>query len=72
MAYAQTERTLEGTRLTDRLSALVEMLRLSMVRRAVYRQTLAELSALSDRELNDLGLHRSCLRSVAEEAAYGA
>lgn len=37
----------------------------------VYRQTRDELGALSDRELTDLGLHRSGIRAVALEAAYG-
>ncbi len=35
-----------------------------------YRQTLGELQTLSDRELNDLGIHRSQLRSIAYRAAY--
>jgi uncharacterized protein YjiS (DUF1127 family) len=37
----------------------------------VYRQTLLELQALSERELVDLGLKASELRTVALEAAYG-
>ncbi|MEL6450975.1 MAG: DUF1127 domain-containing protein [Pseudomonadota bacterium] len=37
----------------------------------VYRTTMAELSALSNRELADLGMHRSELKRVAWEAAYG-
>ncbi|WP_372573744.1 DUF1127 domain-containing protein [Ruegeria jejuensis] len=36
----------------------------------VYRRTLSELSALSDRELADLGMHRGMIRSIAMEAAY--
>ena len=36
----------------------------------VYRQTLSELQALSQRELSDLGIHRSMIRSIAHEAAY--
>ena len=35
----------------------------------VYRRTYAELSALTNRELADLGLHRSEVRRVALEAA---
>jgi uncharacterized protein YjiS (DUF1127 family) len=35
-----------------------------------YRNTLNELMCLSDRELSDLGLHRSMLRRVAYQAAY--
>ncbi|AHM05711.1 hypothetical protein roselon_03455 [Roseibacterium elongatum DSM 19469] len=37
----------------------------------MYRRTLAELQALSGRELADLGLNRSLLRRAALEAAYG-
>ena len=35
-----------------------------------YRTTLDELQSLNDRELSDLGLHRSALRGVAYKAAY--
>ena len=35
-----------------------------------YRNTLNELSMLSDRELSDLGMSRSSLRSIALEAHY--
>ena len=40
-------------------------------RRAVYRQTVRELEALSARDLADLGIHRSMIETVAHEAAYG-
>ncbi len=36
-----------------------------------FRHTLAELQALSDRELRDIGLSRTMARAVAREAAYG-
>ncbi|SEA46467.1 DUF1127 domain-containing protein [Rubrimonas cliftonensis] len=38
-------------------------------RREAYHETLAELSALSDRDLADIGFHRSDLPRVAREAA---
>lgn len=41
-------------------------------RHRTYRSCVAELSALSDRELRDLGLHRSMIRSLAHEEAYGS
>ena len=41
-----------------------------LARRAVYSRCIAELSALSNRELADLGLHRSMIRSIAYEEAY--
>jgi uncharacterized protein YjiS (DUF1127 family) len=36
----------------------------------LYRRTLNELGGLNDRELQDLGLHRSALQSVAWHAVY--
>lgn len=36
-----------------------------------YRQTLNALAELDDRALNDLGLQRSSIKSVAYQAAYG-
>lgn len=38
----------------------------------LYRRTLAELEALSDRDLADLGLFRQDLPAVARETVYGA
>ena len=38
----------------------------------LYRETLEELTQLTDRELEDLGLHRSILADVARTAAYKA
>lgn len=43
-----------------------------VARYRVYRDTVVELTKLSDRELADLGLARQNLRAVAFEAAYGA
>ena len=54
------------------LSARIEGLRGSYAQWRVYRRTVAELSSLSDRDLNDLGLGRSSIQAVAREAAYGA
>ena len=36
----------------------------------LYRQTVNELSDLTNRELEDLGLNRSMIRRVAYQAAY--
>lgn len=38
----------------------------------IYRSTLNELAGLSDRELGDLGFHRTTIREVAAKAAYEA
>lgn len=37
-----------------------------------YRNTVNELSGLSDRELADLGLNRSIVKRVAFQATYDA
>jgi len=37
-----------------------------------YRQTVKELSELSDRDLADMGLNRSFIKRMAIEAVYGS
>ena len=37
-----------------------------------YRATCAELNALTDRQLSDLGMGRKSIRAVAHRAVYGA
>ena len=63
---AATSSTLQG-----RLVARLEAARENWGKWRVYRKTVNELSALSDRDLNDLGLSRSMIRGIALEAAYG-
>ncbi len=52
-----------------RISALMTALSDQVRRVRVYRSVSAELSALSDRELNDLGLSKAMIANVAREAA---
>ncbi|PCD77556.1 DUF1127 domain-containing protein [Pseudothioclava arenosa] len=66
MALVHDARTAE-TGFGALFSALTE----AWARRKVYRQTLRELKSLSNRELEDMGLHRSMITRVAQEAAYG-
>lgn len=47
-----------------------DQLRMALARRKVYRTTFAELSALNDRALGDLGIARSTIKRVARETAY--
>lgn len=42
-----------------------------VARYRVYRDTVAELSELNDRDLADLGLSRATIKAVAYQAAYG-
>ena len=53
--------------LTARWTALREQ----MAKRALYRKTISELQSLTGRELADLGIHRSAIRGIAHEAAFG-
>lgn len=55
--------------LSGRLHAWADDMRLRIERYRVFRQTLNEMGALNNRELADLGLHRSELRRVAYQAS---
>ncbi|MEP3847916.1 MAG: DUF1127 domain-containing protein [Paracoccaceae bacterium] len=46
-----------------------DQLRRSLAHRKVFRKTYYELSMLSDRDLADLGIPRSNIRRLAQEAA---
>ncbi|MCP5075308.1 MAG: DUF1127 domain-containing protein [Rhodobacteraceae bacterium] len=52
------------------VSALID-LKNRAVRRRSYRKTVAELKALSLRELQDLGLTRGSIESIARKSVYG-
>ncbi|MBN2629438.1 MAG: DUF1127 domain-containing protein [Rhodobacteraceae bacterium] len=70
MTYVNSSR--EGTAgLVKRAGTIFSSLRLSLKRRRVFKQTIRELQALSNRELADLGIDRSMITRVSSEAAYG-
>lgn len=50
------------------LARLVEAARAGVARRSKINQTIRELEQLSDRELNDIGVHRSEIRRIAESS----
>jgi uncharacterized protein YjiS (DUF1127 family) len=70
MAYVNASHTV-GFDLAGRIATLKNSLVESLSRYRVYRETLAELEGLSNRDLNDLGLSRAGIKAVALEAAYG-
>lgn len=69
MAYTTQNRTMTLT-LAERFSALRARITEAAAQRKVYRTTLSELEALTSRELADLGINRSMIKSIALEAAY--
>jgi uncharacterized protein YjiS (DUF1127 family) len=71
MAYANDIRT-AGLPLRERFAALRATIVERSAKRKIYRATVNELAALSDRDLADLGIARSMIKSIAIEAANGA
>lgn len=71
MAYA-TEILNARTGIVDRFIAALSDWKDARAKRALYRQTIRELRALSTRELDDLGIGRGEIISLARQAAYGA
>ncbi len=70
MAYVNTTR-IARKGLIDRLVALKANVQIAIQTRRIYARTVAELNALTDRELLDLGISRLGIAEIAREAAYG-
>lgn len=68
MAFASDIRRIEAN-IAAPFYAAYASLKVALARRAVYKRTVAELSTLNDRELSDLGLHHSMIKSLAREEA---
>ena len=60
------------TGLVDRMRKSFDMVRRNAIRNKVYRTTVDELSSLSQRELDDLGISRESIRDIARDAARSA
>jgi uncharacterized protein YjiS (DUF1127 family) len=58
--------------IADRVRALFEAAREARAKRAIYKRTVNELSALSNRDLADLGITRYDIETLAWTQAYGA
>ncbi len=70
MAYAQSDfARFDRFGLKARIQDFRDMLEQRAARRAVYNRTVYELQALSDRDLADLGFHRTEIPQIAREAA---
>lgn len=68
MAFITETRTATVS-LADRFAAFKTEVAAAYAQRKLYRETLHELNSLSNRDLADLGLHRSMIKSIALEAA---
>ena len=71
MAFITTAGKRDGA-LARLLNGILVALRERRAYNAVYRQTWRELSALSERELADLGIARSEIGALSQEAAIRA
>jgi uncharacterized protein YjiS (DUF1127 family) len=68
MAYfTETHETPISVRFSIATSRLVQDIK----NYRMYRKTIAELEKLTYRELDDLGLNRSGIKTIAREAVYG-
>ena len=73
MTYAiHTDRAVDGTSIRQRLSDLAAGFGQRRAQHQVYRTTVRELSALSNRDLADMGIHAADIPTIARQAAYGA
>jgi len=70
MAFATEIHATNGD-ITSRITATLKSATNRVANYRIYRKTVSELSALSSRELDDLGLNRSMIKRVSLEAAYG-
>ncbi|MGP6089762.1 DUF1127 domain-containing protein [Antarctobacter jejuensis] len=69
MAYAPIDFARSSqSGLKARFQQFRDMLEEHAARRAVYRRTVGELQALRDRDLADLGFHRSDIPRIARQA----
>ncbi len=68
----QDSRSVGGTSLWQRLSDLTLGAAHRRAQDRAYRSTVRELSALSSRDLADMGIHRADIHAIARQAAYGA
>ena len=70
MAFVNTSRVAQAG-FGEQIVALVGGVKKAMAQRAIFKQTVRELSALNDADLADLRIHRSMIVALAYEAAYG-
>lgn len=72
MAFYAGTRTHAAPTLATRIAEMRDEAQAAYSAWRLYRRTLGELQALSQRELDDLGISRASLRETAWNATYGA
>lgn len=70
MAFVSLPRSQTTIAVSTRIAGMFANMKTAIRKRRMYRKTIEELSALTDRELNDLGLCRSMISDVARTAVY--
>ena len=70
-AVAQTHNAAAASGLIGRLMVAIQHMQENRARRVIYRQTVRELNALTNRDLADLGISRAMISRLAHEAAWG-
>ncbi|QFT60378.1 hypothetical protein FIU94_16230 [Sulfitobacter sp. THAF37] len=71
MAYSTTTTTAPTSSLLSRIGSGFDALATRYKQYRMYRETFDGLSALSNRDLADLGLSRSDIKRISMEAARG-
>lgn len=71
MALAHSLHTQKHFALRDAVVHFVSVLVEKRTRYVNYRKTLTELEAMSDRDLDDIGIVRGSIREIAYMTAYG-
>jgi uncharacterized protein YjiS (DUF1127 family) len=73
MTFAtQSGHSVATTSIRQRLSGLTMGLGRRWAQERVYRRTIRELSAMSDRDLTDIGIRRANIHTIAQQVAYGS
>ncbi len=71
MTYVTSANTIEID-FADRISSTFKGLFADYAKSRLARRTIRELSVLSTRELDDLGIARTNIKAIAYEAAFNA
>ena len=69
MAFVETQTKIKKT-IIDRFESNCKEILLFIRNKRLYLRTISELNSLSNRELSDLGLSRSMIKTIAYNAVY--